>query len=57
MKYLFTLILAFNFLLSCSTQSKPKHSGESKSEEKESTAPSYIPGPYPGQDPTATAVA
>jgi preprotein translocase subunit SecG len=57
MKYLFTLFFLLSLLLSCSTHSKPKQSGETRSEEQEYTAPSYIPGPIPGQDPTAKAIA
>jgi preprotein translocase subunit SecG len=57
MKYLFTLFFLLSLFLSCSTHSKPKQSGETRSEEKEYTAPSYIPGPIPGQDPSAKAVA
>jgi len=50
-------LFCMSILLSCSSHSVKKQTEEKQTEEKEYTSPSSSPGPYPGLDPTATAIA
>lgn len=50
-------LFCVSIFLSCSNQSVKKQIEEKQTEEKEYSSPSSSPGPYPGVDPTATAIA